>query len=61
MAMRSVFQGGTNLIIDHSGPVVPRNPKRKKWCFFSKEEKMDPRRGQVRFNGCEMETDLEQE
>ncbi|XP_064168970.1 protogenin A-like isoform X1 [Anguilla rostrata] len=44
-------KGGTNLIISHTGPVIPSSPKRKKWWFFSKEEKKDPRRGQAQKRG----------
>ncbi|KAJ8343544.1 hypothetical protein SKAU_G00308730 [Synaphobranchus kaupii] len=44
-------KGGTSLIINHSGPVVPSSPRRKKWWFCSKEEQKDPRRGQAQMRG----------
>ncbi|KAG9341152.1 hypothetical protein JZ751_019591, partial [Albula glossodonta] len=44
-------KGGTNLIINSSGPVKPSSPKRKKWWFCSKEDDRETRRGQAQRRG----------
>ncbi|XP_036400225.1 protogenin A [Megalops cyprinoides] len=44
-------KGGTNLIINSSGPVNTRTQKKSKWRFFNKKETQNPRKEQAQRTG----------
>ncbi|KAJ8340451.1 hypothetical protein SKAU_G00350840 [Synaphobranchus kaupii] len=44
-------KGGTNLMINSSGPVNATSPRRKKWLFFSKNETSNLEKGQAERRG----------
>ncbi|XP_018595106.1 protogenin A isoform X2 [Scleropages formosus] len=45
-------KGGTNLIINSSGPVKPVSQSKKKWLFFNNEPKQNLKKGQVSHVMC---------